>query len=237
MLGSLSTWQHSSISQHHYQSAQSDLAPPTRPSPATSTSSQEPNVPLTVRITMLNLRFMQTLQTKTRAQAQELQSFYCLRSAEVESARLTALRSGTSNVHVTKSIDAYYDQNHNSLIEQVEVSLASLEARHAQASQLRQPPAPASQTSSNKSGIGSVAVRIMTSWYDRNSEHPYPSYETCGVMAKAGNITIDQVKKWFANRRLRLSHTKSIQVIAKRRKRSRTVSQDDILFSGGSPSD
>ncbi len=58
----------------------------------------------------------------------------------------------------------------------------------------------------------------MQTWYDRNSEHPYPSYDTSEVMAKAGGGTIEQVKKWFANRRKRSNNTKSLCEIAKRRK-------------------
>ena len=63
-----------------------------------------------------------------------------------------------------------------------------------------------------------IAVRVMQNWYDRNSEHPYPSHDTCTVMAKAGGITVEQVKKWFANKRLRNGQTKSIREIARRRK-------------------
>ncbi len=215
-------------------STQLPTNPATQPEPS--------SVPLTVSITMLNLRFMKSLQTKAKCQVQELQSFYCLKSAEVESARLTALRSATVNTWVTKSISAYYDQQHNCLIDQVESRLSSLETNQPQVKQLQHSSTTTtdSQTSANSGqskSISSVALRIMTNWYNNNSEHPYPSYDTCEVMSKAGNITVDQVKKWFANRRLRLGQTKTIQVIAKRRKRSRTVSQDDIFFTGGSSSD
>lgn len=256
MLGDVSTWPHSSISQqratsgdqqlsynqaYYYQPAMSNPTPstgrPTSDSQDLSPVAAPTYVPLTVRITMLNLRFMQILQTKAKSQAQDLQSFYCLKSADIESTRLTALRSTKTNIHVTKSIDAYYDQRHNSLIDQLETNLASLEAHPTQATH-RSVPAQCTKTTVSKTkSIGSVALRIMTSWYERNSEHPYPSYDTCEVMAQAGNITVDQVKKWFANRRLRLCQTKPIQVIAKRRKRSRSVSQDDIFFAGGSSSE
>ena len=66
--------------------------------------------------------------------------------------------------------------------------------------------------------LSAVAVRVMQNWYDRNSEHPYPSHDTCAVMAQAGGITVEQVKKWFANKRLRNGQTKSIKEIARRRK-------------------
>ena len=52
------------------------------------------------------------------------------------------------------------------------------------------------------------AIRIMGNWYDRNIDHPYPTNETAEVIAKAGQITAEQVKKWFANKRMRSANTK-----------------------------
>lgn len=86
-----------------------------------------------------------------------------------------------------------------------------------------------------KGVLNPIAVRIMTAWYNNNSEHPYPSYESAQVMATAGDITVDQVKKWFANRRRRSNNTKPMKEIAQRRKvtkRSRcSMDNDDILFT------
>ena len=78
--------------------------------------------------------------------------------------------------------------------------------------------------------VGPVAIRIMQAWYDRNPEHPYPSYDAAAVIAEASQITVEQVKKWFANRRQRLGNTKKIQEIVRRRKRVRSVSGDNILL-------
>ena len=74
--------------------------------------------------------------------------------------------------------------------------------------------------------LNSVAVRILSSWYQRNKEHPYPSHETCEVMSKASNISVEQVKKWFSNRRMREGNTKHLSQIAARRKRVRTESSE-----------
>lgn len=79
--------------------------------------------------------------------------------------------------------------------------------------------------------LNPVATQIMTNWYERNKEHPYPSYETAEVMATAGNVTVEQVKKWFANRRRRAGNTKSLQAVAQRRLRARKESCD--LMVGG----
>lgn len=88
-----------------------------------------------------------------------------------------------------------------------------------------------------KGFLNPVAVRIMSTWYENNSEHPYPSYEAAQVMAKAGDITVDQVKKWFANHRRRSNNTKPMKEIAHRRKilkRSRSCMEsaaDDIFLT------
>ena len=41
-------------------------------------------------------------------------------------------------------------------------------------------------------------------------------------MGKASNISVEQVKKWFSNRRMRESNTKHLSQISARRKRVRT---------------
>ena len=71
------------------------------------------------------------------------------------------------------------------------------------------------------STLNPVAVKIMVSWYQRNKAYPYPSLDTCAVMAKAGDISVDQVKKWFANKRSRDNNTKSVNEVVRGRRRSR----------------
>ena len=56
--------------------------------------------------------------------------------------------------------------------------------------------------------LNALAVRIMNNWYERNQNNPYPSNDTAEVIAKAGNITVEQVRKWFANKRMRSANTK-----------------------------
>lgn len=67
--------------------------------------------------------------------------------------------------------------------------------------------------------LSEVATKVLTSWYDRNKEHPYPTHDTIKILAAAGNMTTEQVQKWFSNRRMRDRNTKPINVIAARRKR------------------
>ena len=197
-------------------------------------------MPVTVRVSLLNLRFMKLLDKKVKSQVQELQNFYYTKSAAIESERFSSLSSTYGNQHMQCSVNMYYDQLHHALIGRVESSIDLIEKhilngdkeKSAAKIQKSAPVQPTTTSVTKSVSTNNLAVRIMTNWYDRNSEHPYPSYETAEVMAKAGGITVEQVKKWFANRRLRLGHTKHITEIAKRRKRSRTVSQDDILLTG-----
>ena len=82
------------------------------------------------------------------------------------------------------------------------------------------------------------ATSIMTQWYKSHSDHPYPSYDAAEVMANAGDITVDQVKKWFANQRRRRGNTKTIGQIAQRRRLAKRpwpfppTSQDGIWLCG-----
>ena len=56
--------------------------------------------------------------------------------------------------------------------------------------------------------LNSRAVAIMTDWYERHIDSPYPSDEEKMMLAERGNLTLSQVKAWFANKRNRTSNTK-----------------------------
>ena len=49
-------------------------------------------------------------------------------------------------------------------------------------------------------------------------------------MSKASNISVEQVKKLFSNRRMREGNTKHLSQIAARRKRVRTESSEIKVF-------
>ena len=81
-----------------------------------------------------------------------------------------------------------------------------------------QPPTPVNVR--RKTPLPDLAIQIMSAWYTSNVEHPYPSYAACEVLAKGGSVSVEQVKKWFANRRLRDRNTKTLAQIALRRVRT-----------------
>ena len=178
-------------------------------------------MPLTVRISILNLQFMKLSSSKHKQQVIELQKYYFITSSEIETARYSALNSSSTNQLLQCSVNAHYDQQHSDLISRTEYSLNLIEQRLIQPKQPKTTESSAPHENSSKpTANNTIAHRIMNNWYERNKEHPYPSYETAEVIAKAGGITVEQVKKWFANKRLRLGNTKHITEIAKRRKKS-----------------
>ena len=74
------------------------------------------------------------------------------------------------------------------------------------------------------------AVKLMESWYQANLHHPYPSATVCEALALSGAITVEQVKKWFGNKRSRKCNTRPRSEIAKRKYRCRQGLQDcDLL--------
>lgn len=75
------------------------------------------------------------------------------------------------------------------------------------------------------------SVKLMESWYLANLHHPYPSATVCEALALSGGITIEQVKKWFGNKRSRKCNTRSRSEIAKRKFRSRHALQDSSLLA------
>ncbi|KAI3387325.1 hypothetical protein SNEBB_003848 [Seison nebaliae] len=53
------------------------------------------------------------------------------------------------------------------------------------------------------------AIRILRKWYDENQSYPYPNEDVTNSLAKETDLKPKQVKKWFANRRVRTSYSKS----------------------------
>ncbi len=61
------------------------------------------------------------------------------------------------------------------------------------------------------------AIQLMESWYCTHQEHPYPSATTTEALSRSGSISTEQVRKWFANKRLRNRNTRSLTEIAKKK--------------------
>ena len=59
-------------------------------------------------------------------------------------------------------------------------------------------------------------VDMLQDWYDKNTQHPYPSENEAVRLAAEGGITPAQVKKWMANKRVRMHNTVSVGTSRKR---------------------
>ncbi|CAF1000106.1 unnamed protein product [Adineta steineri] len=55
------------------------------------------------------------------------------------------------------------------------------------------------------------AVKLMQEWYNANLDDPYPRSPDKKRFITEGNITAQQCRSWFANRRQRLKHVKKNQ--------------------------
>ena len=53
------------------------------------------------------------------------------------------------------------------------------------------------------------AVQLMDDWYQQNFDHPYPDKATANRLADLGGVTVPQVRKWMANKRVRSFNTLS----------------------------
>ena len=55
--------------------------------------------------------------------------------------------------------------------------------------------------------LSDQAVNVLESWYYRNIHHPYPNDKDVTQLASQGHVSIVQVRKWMANKRVRSYNT------------------------------
>jgi hypothetical protein len=204
------------------------------PPPATALSPQ----PLSLRISLLNLRLF-SIQDKYKSSAEDILNYYHVGSARIETERYQALQTAFTRPWQLTGVIQIYDKQHSDLIKRVQEMCDALDSCSPPSSIYTTPPQPAPlppctnttlfspPTStvtaptrpSKRRRLTNTAISIMEKWYSQNQEHPYPNQEATQLLATAGNVSPEQVKKWFANRRLRMGNTKQLSEIARRRKR------------------
>ena len=92
----------------------------------------------------------------------------------------------------------------------------------------------------NRKYLNPQAIDLMELWYQDNQQHPYPSILDLNKLANDGHITVAQVRKWMANKRMRSSNTttrKAREVFVRRLQRVREVSCARAVVSFSSCSD
>ena len=229
------------------------------PSALLASTGHVTTLPVSVRVSQISLRFLQlSYHIVKRNQAFELQSFYVQTSVQLESARYAALGNVRGNPWLMNSVNAQYDMQHHGLLDRVEQSLKLVEDNIANngnftnagttatdpVTEVTNPDTimarvpvntvvtPSSRHPGTSRKITARAHEVMTSWYDQHAEHPYPTRADLRIMAESCEISSEQVRKWFYNRRQRLGDVKTMGQIVNHRKRSRPDDQDDILLEG-----
>ncbi|BHF63392.1 hypothetical protein SprV_0200638400 [Sparganum proliferum] len=81
--------------------------------------------------------------------------------------------------------------------------------------------------------LNPLAVQIMEGWYTAHQDYPYPSQNDKQLLARAGEISTQQVSSWFANRRSRRQNTRPKQKIRKVRESIRAACMDIEQASNG----
>ncbi|XP_069129446.1 uncharacterized protein [Argopecten irradians] len=148
---------------------------------------------------------------------QQLSSFYRYQSGAVEMERLQNLQDSPTTYH--PSINSYYDDQLNCIMDRVETSLDGLDTTTHERTRHHSEPQSASSRPLSRPVLSRKAVRLMEEWYYLNTEHPYPSPDVIYRLADQGRIKEEQVKKWFSNKRSRTNNTKTLSEISKRRRR------------------
>ena len=153
-------------------------------------------VPITVQVALLQVQFLSACSRNGRTKLDELQTFYDLQSAQIESERFQLLSQNRSDARLCESVNCYHDSEHRELIKMVEKSLGLLQGK-------RTGDDAKTSTSTTRVPPDGSATQHMADWFDDNRNHPYPSPAVKYRMAEQGNISIAQVNKWFSNRRVR----------------------------------
>ena len=137
----------------------------------------------------------------------ELQNFYNSQCSVIEAERNEAIEtlkedemlSVSQYQHKLEKIHADHDQQRMHLTNRVTASLELLKMSI---------PVPSNSNKPRSRQLNARAIAIMTSWYESHIDNPYPSDEEKMILAERGNLTMSQVKAWFANKRNRTSNTK-----------------------------
>ena len=199
-------------------------------------------LPISTRMNMLHRRFAMMKSSGFQQKVQQLHNFYKLQTENLESERMAELATTSAMPWLQYAINGYYDFQHHLLAGRVEQSLTLVEnktidttqehcqkecninqgntavttkSRKESVNKNRRKLTPKRNSSQRfMSSLNPRAVIIMNNWYERNKDYPYPSTDTCKVMAQAGNMTVEQVRKWFANKRQRSNNTRSVTEMA-----------------------
>lgn len=136
---------------------------------------------------------------------QELSCFYKYHAASIDMERLSQGNDPISN--------SYYDDQLTMIVTRIEASLQLLE--DTVSSMVKQP------VNRSRPVLNRRSLKFLEEWYDDHLQHPYPTAEQVEFLARTSRLTVDQVKKWFGNKRSRSKNTRSLTEIAKVKRRQK----------------
>ena len=192
---------------------------------------------LSSRQTSLEAQFLAVQGRASRAHLTDLHTFYLAQKAQIETDRLASLHFTAPTPWLHPTVHGYFDFHQLQLISRVEASLVLLhgqceEQLHQRREKRRAAVCPTASRGRRGTPFSPTAVAIMTKWYDQNLAHPYPSREASEVMAVAGGLSVEQVRKWFCNKRKRAGNTQTLGQIAASRHRGRHLTAETLLLGG-----
>ena len=196
---------------------------------------KENTVDLVVEDATLQAEFRQ-LAPLGNQRVSQLESFYNTQNAALVTQRTDAISTlHSANLseqqlqHELVCVHTYYERQQRHLVVRVSKSLQLLKCLLPTELAL-----PSGGVKKNKSRLlNNNAVAVMTEWYQQHQENPYPSDEEKQQMADTGNISLSQVKAWFANKRNRTLNTKPKRQKVRAHQQLTSICQQLIGGGGG----
>ena len=169
-----------------------------------------------VRERKLHERF-NALQENYADEVQQLSGFYRYQSALIETERFRTLHECNYPLSYKDVVNKHYDDQLHSIMDRVEQSVVLLEISKKENKLMNKGGKP-------RPHLNKEAVKVMEDWYEQNLDHPYPSSATYEMLALTGNVNVEQVKKWFANKRNRTHNTRTLTEIAMKKRKLNLLS-------------
>lgn len=143
-----------------------------------------------------------SLRVVDNESANDIEHYYQSQTTAIDLERHNVLSQMTYSVGSSHSIQTYYNRKLLSLLECIKGKLSAVENRKCKGTKCK-------VNNDRKSRLlPKRVVKVMQTWYDENLENPYPSKEVTLSIASEGAVTVEQIRKWFANKRNRSRNNK-----------------------------
>lgn len=162
------------------------------------------------------LEMFSKLQPEYPDMVQQLSCFYRFHSASIDMERMNRLQSCPSKF-LQQSLHVELDNQLRMIIDRVQSSLQLLASRSESTK--------SSTTVRSRPVLCRRSLKVLEQWYQSHLEHPYPTAQQVEQLAEVSNLTVEQVKKWFGNKRSRARNTRSLTEIAKVKRRQRLLTR------------